>query len=336
MTHPLFPQNSTYTQADWAILARYWHPVALSEEVTDTAPFGVVLLDAPLVLYRGEGALTAAIDRCPHRGTRLSLGRVRDGRLVCPYHGLEFDRSGHCARVPAHGERKAPERYLDIPTVLAQERHGLVWVCLDAEPAAPPPDWSVMDSPGKQRIIMHDVWNASAGRHFENFCDLAHFSFAHAGTFGVTDRPEVAAFDVEPTDAGFRYAVDVPMLDSDVFGSGSWRLIHSEYEITLPFCIKLTIGYSKGVEHIFDVASPISAHRSRIFILKCRDQDLDPSTAEWWRFQEAVNEEDRLMVESQSPPGVPLDISAERHLGSDRFSVIYRRRWAAMGLRGPL
>ncbi len=336
MPHPLYPQNATYTPTDWAILARHWHPVALADEVTDQAPFGVVLLDLPLVLYRVEGAVTAAVDRCPHRGTRLSLGRLRDGKLVCPYHGLEFDRAGHCVRVPAHGERKTPERYLDVSTVLVDERYGLVWVCLDAEPAAPPPDWSVADAPGKQRIIMHDVWNASAGRHFENFCDLAHFSFAHAGTFGVTERPEVEAYEVERTESGFRYAADVPMMDGDVFGDTPARLIHTEYVVTLPFSVQLTIHYSDGVEDICDAASPISAGRSRIFILKCRDRHLDPSTEEWFRFQAAVNEEDRVMVESQAPAGVPLDIGAERHLGSDRFSVIYRRHWAGLGMQGPL
>jgi vanillate O-demethylase monooxygenase subunit len=310
--------------------------VALAEEVTDSAPFGVVLLDAPLVLYRSQGELAAAIDRCPHRGTRLSLGRLRDGNLICPYHGLEFDRAGHCVRVPAYGDRKAPNQYLDIATVLVEERYGLIWVCLDQNPSAPLPDWSVMEAPGHQRIIMHDVWNASAGRHFENFCDLAHFSFAHAGTFGVPDQPEVDAYDVEPTDGGYRYVVDVPMLDGNVFGEHTSRLIHSEYVVTLPFSIQLTMYYGRGVEHICDVASPISANRSRIFILKGRDHDVDQPTEEWFRFQHAVNEEDRVMVESQTPLGVPLDIGAERHLGSDRLSVIYRRHWAAMGMSGPV
>jgi vanillate O-demethylase monooxygenase subunit len=336
MPHPLYPPNATYSPSDWAILARHWHPVALAEEVAETAPFGVVLLDTPLVLYRSQGALTAALDRCPHRGARLSLGRVQNGHLICSYHGLEFNGAGHCVRVPVHGERKTPDLYLDVATVLVEERYGLIWVCLDPHPCAPLPDWSVMERPGTQRIAMQEVWHASAGRHFENFCDLAHFSFAHTGTFGVAERPEIDPLDVEPVDGGFRWSVDVPMLDGNVFGANAERLIHSEYVVTLPFCVRLTMHYSQGIEHICDAASPISANRSRIFILKCRDHDLDQSTDEWVRFQRAVNEEDRVMVESQTPQGLPLDIGAERHLSSDRFSVIYRRHWAATGMQGPL
>ena len=42
-TAPL-PRDCTFDPADWAILARYWYPVALSRDVT-TAPVAATLLD---------------------------------------------------------------------------------------------------------------------------------------------------------------------------------------------------------------------------------------------------------------------------------------------------
>jgi vanillate O-demethylase monooxygenase subunit len=334
--HPLYPPGSTFCANDWAILARYWHPVALVEEVAADRPFGALLLDVPLVLYRVDGALTVALDRCPHRGTRLSLGSLRDGKLVCPYHGLEFNSAGQCVRVPSQDERPRSGSYLDIPTVQAQERYGLIWVCLDSAPVASIPDWSPIETPGNQRLVMHDVWNTSAGRHFENFCDLAHFSFAHAGTFGAADHPRIAPYEVETVEGGYRYFVDVPMLDGNVFGDTAVRDIPCEYHVHLPFNTRLVMRYTKGVEQICDAASPMSATRTRIFILKSRDHDQDEPIEDWLQFQHAVNEEDRVMVESQTPAGVPLDIAAERHIASDRFSVAYRRHWSQLGLRGPV
>jgi vanillate O-demethylase monooxygenase subunit len=194
----------------------------------------------------------------------------------------------------------------------------------------------MIERPGNQRVVMHDYWNASAGRHFENFCDLAHFSFVHANTFGAADRPEVKPYHVESTDDGFRYVVDVPMLDGSEFGMAQVRAIQCEYHVSLPFSTRLTMHYTKGIEHICDAASPVSANRTRIFILKSRDHDQDRSIEEWLRFQHAVNEEDRVMVESQMPRGVPLTLNAERHLASDRFSLTYRRHCIEMGLEGPL
>ncbi len=329
----VYPAGSSYSSHDWHILSGYWHPVALSEEVPDERPLGVRLLDVNLVLYRLGGALTAAHDHCPHRGTRLSLGRLKQGRLVCPYHGLEFDGRGICTRIP--GDPRAgriPDRF-SIPTFLVEERYGLVWVCLSARPAAPIPDWSALEQPGNQRCSMHAVWNTSAARHVENFNDLAHFSTVHAGTFGSIDRPAVSPYSVESRPHGLYFEVTVPIFDGAVFGAdAAHKDLRTEYDVTFPFATRLTLHYTHGIEHICDAASPVSAGQSRIFILKSRDHDQDQPLEEWFRFQDAVNEEDRVMVESQLPVRLPLERGVEWHVASDVFSVAYRRHWAALGM----
>lgn len=44
----------------------------------------------PIVVFRSGSQLVAARDVCPHMGAALSGGVVRQGRLVCPWHGLSF------------------------------------------------------------------------------------------------------------------------------------------------------------------------------------------------------------------------------------------------------
>jgi vanillate O-demethylase monooxygenase subunit len=336
MTPTLYPRASSFNENDWTLLANYWHPVALSTDVDDRMPFATHLLDVNLVLYR-LGGLTAALDHCPHRGTRLSLGKIARGSLVCPYHGLEFNALGACTRIP--GDPRAtriPERF-KIPTFLTEERYGMIWVCLSGKPASPLPDWSYLETPGNQRAILQAVWNTSAPRHVENFNDLAHFATAHAATFGSSDHPEVSPYVVEQRPHGLYFDVMIPMLDGATFNDlPKYKEIRSEYELTFPYATRLTMHYTNGIEHICDAASPISAGRSRIFILKSRDHDQDQSLAEWVKFQEAVNEEDRAMVESQTPVGLPLDRSTEWHLGSDRFSVAYRKYWLDAGMSSAL
>src|SRR5687768_14466234 len=82
-----------------------WHTVAESASLTD-APLAVRLLSQDLVLWRdAAGTAHAWADRCPHRGTRLSLGRVlhteAGSRLECPYHGWQFAPEGVCRLIPA-------------------------------------------------------------------------------------------------------------------------------------------------------------------------------------------------------------------------------------------
>ena len=48
-----------------------------------------------LVFWRVDGRLHAAPNACPHLGASLADGCVRNGRLVCPWHGLELGPGGH-------------------------------------------------------------------------------------------------------------------------------------------------------------------------------------------------------------------------------------------------
>src|SRR5215813_11090309 len=93
------PRNCTIEESDWRILANFWHPVAFAHDVTDR-PLHAKLLDVELVVYRTSGGIAVARDLCPHRGARLSLGRIANDRLVCPMHGLHFDHTGKCTRIP--------------------------------------------------------------------------------------------------------------------------------------------------------------------------------------------------------------------------------------------
>lgn len=327
------PRNSTFSEHDWHLLAGFWYPIAFSGEVAG-APVRAQLLDVPLVLYRTRAGVTVAPDYCPHRGTRMSLGRVVGDEIVCKYHGLHFDAAGRCSRIPAAPGMVAPER-LNMATYPVEERYGLVWTCLKGTSDFPIPDWPELTDPKLQRIKMDAVWNTGAGRHTENFCDTAHFSFAHAGTFGWPDRPDVPPYVVEERPHGFYYKVMTPQQDGSLFfGTASYADLLSEYEVHMPFAAHLILHFPRGDEHIFDIVSPLSAARSRIFMLKTRDHDMDQPVDEWIEFQKAVNEEDREMVESQVPFDLPLDATAEGHIPSDRFSIAYRRRWRQLGLQG--
>lgn len=48
-----------------------------------------------LVACRIDGTSIVASHACPHLGGPLSLGKVRDGRLVCPWHGLRLPSPHH-------------------------------------------------------------------------------------------------------------------------------------------------------------------------------------------------------------------------------------------------
>lgn len=53
--------------------------------------------DRTLALANSNGRVTALDDRCPHFGASLSDGQIEDGKVICPWHGREYDlQTGAC------------------------------------------------------------------------------------------------------------------------------------------------------------------------------------------------------------------------------------------------
>src|ERR1700685_560021 len=82
-------------------LRNSWYLVAEAREVTRFLPLARTIMNENLVLYRGEdGKPIALADRCPHRFAPLSAGHIIGNNLRCGYHGMTFDRVGHCVLNP--------------------------------------------------------------------------------------------------------------------------------------------------------------------------------------------------------------------------------------------
>jgi nitrite reductase/ring-hydroxylating ferredoxin subunit len=81
-----------------------------------------------IVLCRTREGLFALDDVCTHALSRMSEGRLRGTRLICPLHGAAFDvRDGRVLGRPAMRA---------LPTHRVHVEGGLIRVAVD--PAAPP------------------------------------------------------------------------------------------------------------------------------------------------------------------------------------------------------
>src|SRR4029453_13891072 len=82
-------------------LRRFWQPVYHSVDLKAGAPVPLRILGEDFTLYRGEsGGPHLVAPRCPHRGTRLSLGHIEGDALRCFYHGWKFAPDGKCIEQP--------------------------------------------------------------------------------------------------------------------------------------------------------------------------------------------------------------------------------------------
>ncbi len=316
-------------------LRRYWHPVAEPADL-DAGPLGVTLLGEPLVLYRSGESIVAAPDRCPHRQAPLSAGSMRDGTLVCAYHGWGFGAAGRCVTVPSSGAdaRIPPAAHLSCAHVA--ERYGLIWVALD-EPAEPIPAIAQDADPAFRRINTGvETWHTAATRMVDNFLDIAHFPWVHVGTFGRGQATEVPPIDIVELDehfTGYAYEVDAANPAEAVSTSGSDAEVvhrHMSTGYALPLLVRSTIRYADGLEHILLLCStPADDDTSLFTFVVWRNDDHSVPAEEVVSFDRAIGAEDKAMLERLDGP-LPLEQTGLVSVQSDKASVHWRRRFAEL------
>jgi phenylpropionate dioxygenase-like ring-hydroxylating dioxygenase large terminal subunit len=128
---PSYDRNITEVGAgtpggEW--MRRYWHPLALSQNVT-TRPQNVRILGEDLILFRdGKGRPGLLYPRCAHRGTTLYYGKCEDEGIRCCYHGWLFSVDGRCLDQPCEPGGASHNRdRIRQPWYHVEERYGLVW-----------------------------------------------------------------------------------------------------------------------------------------------------------------------------------------------------------------
>lgn len=323
---------------DATALRRCWHPVCYADAL-GAAPRAATLLGEPVVAWRDAAGVAHAMhDRCVHRGTALSLGRVVDGEIACPYHGWRFAPDGRCTLVPQlEDPRRVPSRAC-IPTYRCTERLGLVWVALE-EPRWPVPEVPEFADP-RWRVVRTGPfeWRAHASRQLENFTDFGHFAWVHEGLLGDPSKPVVAPHEVSVDGHVVRYAYgrpDQPNTEAlPVFAADERKseLRRTRYAIHLPFTLVEHIdwGGADGMVYVF-ASQPVDERHCIGYCMVARNYAGAESDAAMQEFERTIFEQDRRIIESQPGGPVPLDGDAELHMSFDRVALAYRRALREQG-----
>ena len=172
----MFPRNTWY--------------VACTPDEIDEKPLGRQICGEHIVFYRaGDGQVAALEDFCPHRGARLSLGSVCEGKLVCGYHGLVMGCDGKTVSMPGQRVGGFP-KIRSFPVV---ERYGFIWVW--------PGDAALADPATIHHLEWADnpEWAYGGGLYHvacdyrlmvDNLMDLTHETYVHSTSIGQKEIDE--------------------------------------------------------------------------------------------------------------------------------------------------
>jgi vanillate O-demethylase monooxygenase subunit len=166
-----------------------WYVACTPDEI-DGKPLGRMICGERMAFFRNQdGEASAVEDFCPHRGAPLSLGFMRDGHLVCGYHGLAMGCKGQAVDMPGQRVKGFPP----IRHFAVIERYGFIWVwpgnADDADPAT----------------LHHLAWAEDEGWAYgggmfhikcdyrlmiDNLMDLTHETYVHSSSIGQKEIDE--------------------------------------------------------------------------------------------------------------------------------------------------
>lgn len=245
--------------------------IAVESSALAKSPVSVTVQNVPLVLFRdGQGKAVALVDRCPHRNVPLSLGRVREGCLECPYHGWRFGDAGACLRVPGlmdEGETSLKARAATAhPT---REAQGYVWVSATPDaPTRPPFEFPSLDAPGFTTVRRTFTVEGSMHAVLENTLDVPHTGFLHGGLFRTADKKN----DIEVVVRRLSDRAEAQYLGEPAPRGLAGRLLapsggtveHTDSFI-LPSAAQVEYRLGTSVLYSTAVMTPVSAYQTRVF-----------------------------------------------------------------------
>ena len=302
--------------------AHVWSPVALARRLRKE-PLAVRLAGERVVLFRdARGTPAALLDRCPHRGVQLSLGRLTEsGCLECPFHAWQFNARGEACHIPLNPDAKR-ERLFATPLPV-RELGGMLWVYTAAGTRAPAepvlPD--TLTRTGLARTHLEVEWNAHWTRAMENMLDSPHVPFLHAKTIGRFMRPYLRPDS----------RMDIHW-EATSYGARTWAVLEGReahdagtLDFYRPNLMALNIPIPGKTFCIHAYAVPRTERTVSMLIIGAR------SFATWRllnpffnRTNRRIAHEDRAVVESSEPAETP-EAAEERSVRTDRATLQFRR-----------
>lgn len=171
---------------------RSWYVAMPSRKLKRGNVAGMEMLGRRIALWRDDEDKAHAIDAvCPHLGADLSLGKVIDGGLRCPFHHWRFSPTGQCTDAPC--EERTPNRSARAYRVA--EKHGLVWLFNGPTPSFDLPAMPDQDNPKRFRRIIVKPLHLNCHPHLAiaNGMDATHLDKLHGLAF--TREPQLEQID---------------------------------------------------------------------------------------------------------------------------------------------
>ncbi|MFN0073049.1 MAG: Rieske 2Fe-2S domain-containing protein [Chloroflexota bacterium] len=290
-----------------------------SSELSNDRIVSQTIAGIPVAFYRdAEQHPTALLDICPHRGAKLSLGRVHENVVTCPFHGWQFDKSGTTVRVPWNPD--ARRQHLRATSFPVREIAGQVWIYTGIKAATEPSVHDVFLQPDVRLCGFSMEMDTHWTRVMENMLDWPHLPFVHQRSIGkdLVRKAENGRMDIKLEETSWGFSSRIWIDGEEQPGSLDYRF---------PNIMNLFIPIPSKTLVMQVACVPVTDTRTRLVMTTGRSfAKLGILDRFFNRENRKIAMEDRAVVESSYPVEVPR-ASDERSVRTDAPTLYFRQRY---------
>ena len=238
---------------------------------------------------------------------------------------LDIDPAGHVSA-----------RRGDDTVASVEIKYGFVWVCLGS-PTRDIVEFAECLEPDRLLATGGSVRVAVSGlRAVENFLDLSHLSFVHAGYLGEEPHTEIKQYTVRPLAGGGIIATGCKVYQPKASPIATEGYdVDYIYAVLRPYIVVLYKANPAELARKDMIAlfvQPLSEESCVAHAFTCYlKHGIDPPAVR--SFQQFIFGQDRPILENQLPKRLPLGAGTEIPVRADGSSAAYRRWLSETGVR---
>jgi 5,5'-dehydrodivanillate O-demethylase len=244
-----------------ALMRRYWHPVAATEQMAGRWTKRVRILGEDLVLYKDRtGKLGLIGEFCPHRRASLAYGIPTEDGIRCPYHGWKFDGTGRCLEQPNEPEGSSFKDKITTAGYPVQDFAGLIWGYLGPLPAPLIPRLDGFVAERTIRTVGITRVQSNWLQIMENSCDPVHTEWLHGKLVEFVREQEgfstaFARHHVKIAFNEFLYGlIKRRLMEGQSEDCSDWTVGHP---VLFPNILAVSSGESAWTYYMFQIRVPI-------------------------------------------------------------------------------
>ena len=333
------------TTACGKYLRRYWHPVALTSEVSET-PKSIRILGEDLVIFKTtKGNIGLVHKACPHRRASMVYGKTEERGIRCCYHGWLFSLDGKILETPGEDTNSISAKKLRETFKLGAypiiEFNGLVFSYLGPMDKIPEfPHYDSFVIPGNTSSPYRIDYNCNWIQVLDAIMDPLHTSFLHGQSSGVQFSAGFAEVgEIDFYERGIQYlGCNTRRIEDNVWIRVNELILPNFTQAGAAFAADGTKSRYFGRSSFTRWVVPIDDHHCVALAwanFGDRGDPIEYNNQEGFEKIEAGEIANRTLEEKQKSPG---DAEAVEGMGSisshkgehlmptDRGVMIYRRR----------